>query len=91
MKIAHIKICGGQNDVVIAHGNIVVTEDSSTVVTFDSVALPHVPIVTVTPISNDPEHTASVDTVSTTGCTVYMNKTGGGAAGDITVGLIAVS
>ena len=90
MKIAHIKITGGQNDINIAHGIVTVTEDSSTAVTFPY-ALPSAPTVTVNPISNDPDHQATHSAPTVNGFTIYMNKQGGGAAGDIEVQWIAVS
>lgn len=90
MKIAHIKISGGQNDVVIAHGTDTVTEDSSSAVSFPY-TLPHVPVVTVTPVSTDKDHQATADGVTAGGFTIYMNKSGGGAADNIEVNWIAIS
>ncbi len=90
MKIAHIKISGGQNDITIARGTTTVTEDSFTAVTFPY-ALPHVPTVTVTPISSDADHQAVVSGITVNGFTTYMNKSGGGGADDIEVSWIVVS
>lgn len=50
MKIAHIKIAGGQNDVVIVHGTDTQNDGDNTV-TFDQ-ALPHVPVVFIQPLGN---------------------------------------
>lgn len=66
-------------------GNVVVTEDSFASVVFTT-AFASLPVVTVTPISVDPEHQATAHNITVNGFDVYMNKTGGGAAGDITVG-----
>lgn len=89
MKVSHIKISGGQNDISIIHGTTIVTEDSSTAVVFPD-TLSCVPTVTATPISTDKDHQATVSGKSTGGFTIYMNKSGGGPAGDIEVGWIAV-
>lgn len=89
MKIAHIKITGGQNDITIAHDTVTVREDSSTVVSFPY-TLPHIPMVTVTPISSDSGHQATADNITAGGFTIYLNKQGGGAADDLEVSWVAV-
>ncbi|KKM90429.1 hypothetical protein LCGC14_1238760 [marine sediment metagenome] len=90
MKIAHIKITGGQNDITLAHGEETVTEDSFTAVSFPY-ALPQIPHVMATPISTDSGHTATVSNVTVNGFTIYLNKQGGGGADDVEVSWIAVS
>lgn len=74
----------------VKSGSIVVTEDSSQAVTFNT-AFASTPNVTVNPISADSSHTATHSTPTVNGFTVYMNKTGGGAAGDVTVEWIATN
>lgn len=69
-------------------GSVVVTEDSFAAVVF-TIAFASAPNVVVTPDSSDPSHTATVTDLTVNGFTVYMNKTGGGAAGEITVHWIA--
>ena len=90
MKIAHIKISGGQNDVIIVHGTTTVTEDSSAAVTFPY-ALPHVPTVGATPQSTDSNHTATISNKTVNGFIIHLNKQGGGQAGDLEVDWTAVS
>ncbi len=90
MKMTHLKISGGQNDIVIVHGRTTVTEDSSAAVAFPA-TLPHLPHIAVTPISNDSGHTATVDNITVGGFTIYLNKQGGGAAGELLVNWVAVS
>lgn len=68
--------------------SVVVTEDSSASVVFTT-AFNDVPNVVVTPISNDSDHKATAFNVTVNGFDVYMNKSGGGPAGDITVHWIA--
>lgn len=76
------------NEVNIQCSTVVVTEDSSASVSFDS-AFALVPNVVVSPQSTDSEHQATVDNITVNGFDVYMNKTGGGAAGEVTVQWIA--
>ena len=90
MKIAHVKISGGQNDIVIVHGRTTIPEDSSTEVSFPT-ALPHISCITVTPISDDSGHNATIDDVTVNGFTIYLNKQGGGAADEVLVNWVAVS
>ena len=90
MRLAHIKITGGQNDITIVQGTDAVTENSSLAITFPY-ALPHIPVVTVTPVSEDTDHQATVSGITTGGFTIYMNKSGGGGADDIEVNWMAVS
>ena len=72
----------------LKNNDVVVTEDSFASVVF-ATPFPSVPSVTVTPISNDPMHTASVFNKTVNGFDVYLNKTGGGPAGEVTVDWIA--
>ena len=69
-------------------GTVVITEDSSAVVTF-TIAFAVTPNVVVTPDSNDSDHQATADSITVNGFTAYMNKSGGGAADEITVHWIA--
>ena len=69
-------------------GSVVVTEDSSAAVSFGT-AFDSVPCVTATPVSTDSDHHAAVSGKTVNGFNVYLNKSGGGAADDITVGWIA--
>ena len=76
------------NETNIKCSTVVVTEDSSAHVTFAS-AFARVPNVIVSPQSTDSDHQATVDGIDVNGFDVYLNKSGGGPAGDITVQWIA--
>ena len=76
------------NEVDIKCGTVIVTEDSSASVVFDS-TFTLVPNVCVSPQSTDSDHQATVSNITVNGFDVYMNKSGGGAADDITVQWIA--
>jgi hypothetical protein len=69
-------------------GNVVVTEDSFAAVVFGT-AFAAIPNVTVSPISDDTDHQATAANITVNGFDCYMNKSGGGAAGEITVGWVA--
>lgn len=80
MKIAHIKISGGQNDVVIAHGVDTAGAGENTV-TFDR-ALPHIPVVFLEAIGDNAVWLVSRSTTNF----VWNNDEGG----DVTIDWIAV-
>ena len=78
----------GINEIHIQCGAVVVTEDSSASVAFNP-AFVLVPNVVVSPQSTDSDHQATVANITVNGFDAYLNKSGGGAADDITVQWIA--
>jgi hypothetical protein len=76
---------GGAN---VKSGTVSVTENSSQAVAFGT-AFAGTPRVTLTVESTNPDHSATLQSVSTTGFTAYLNKPSGGGATSKVVNWIA--